>query len=111
MPTITDSYMKEMLAKSREYSFVILKPGPNLNMPNGNQIIWEHARRNFELRAEGKLAIVAPMLDGGEIQGIYIFAVTVEETKAIMDGDPAVKAGIFVYEIHPCRSFPGDKLP
>jgi hypothetical protein len=28
-----------------------------------------------------------------------------------MDEDPAVKAGVFVYEVHPCRSFPGDSLP
>lgn len=28
-----------------------------------------------------------------------------------MDDDPAVKAGIFIYETHPCFSFPGDKLP
>jgi len=25
--------------------------------------------------------------------------------------DPGLQAGIFTYEIHPCRSFPGDSLP
>jgi hypothetical protein len=34
-----------------------------------------------------------------------------EETIRIMDDDPGVKAGVFTYEIHPCRSFPGDSLP
>ena len=34
-----------------------------------------------------------------------------EETKEIMDGDPGVQAGLFVYEVHPCRGFPGDALP
>jgi hypothetical protein len=28
-----------------------------------------------------------------------------------MDCDPGVQAGIFTYEIHPIRSFPGDALP
>ncbi len=28
-----------------------------------------------------------------------------------MDGDPGVAAGIFTYEAHPIRSFPGDGLP
>jgi hypothetical protein len=28
-----------------------------------------------------------------------------------MEDDPGVKAGVFVYEVHPCRSFPGDSLP
>ncbi len=31
--------------------------------------------------------------------------------QAIMDEDSGVKAGIFVYEIHASRSFPGDSLP
>ena len=28
-----------------------------------------------------------------------------------MDEDPAIEAGIFIYEIHPCMGFPGDSLP
>jgi hypothetical protein len=28
-----------------------------------------------------------------------------------MNEDPAAKEGVFVYEIHACRSFPGDRLP
>ncbi|MBI1279492.1 MAG: hypothetical protein GC179_15285 [Anaerolineaceae bacterium] len=34
-----------------------------------------------------------------------------ELMQAIMDEDSGVKAGIFVYEIHASRSFPGDSLP
>jgi len=36
---------------------------------------------------------------------------TPEEVVRIMDEDPAVKAGIFTYEVHPIRGFPGDSLP
>lgn len=28
-----------------------------------------------------------------------------------MDEDPGVQAGVFTYQIHPTRSFPGDTLP
>jgi hypothetical protein len=28
-----------------------------------------------------------------------------------MDEDPAVKAGLLTYEVHPVRGFPGDSLP
>jgi hypothetical protein len=28
-----------------------------------------------------------------------------------MDHDPGVEAGIFTYEIHPVRGFPGSALP
>jgi len=45
------------------------------------------------------------------VKGLGIFNASLEETKKIMDGDRAVQAGVFVYEIHPCRSFPGDSLP
>jgi hypothetical protein len=34
-----------------------------------------------------------------------------EEIAQIMDSDPGVQAGIFTYEVHPSRSFPGDSLP
>ena len=40
-----------------------------------------------------------------------IFNANIEETKSIMEQDPGVKEGIFVYEAHPFRSFPGDCLP
>lgn len=108
---ITDEFMREMLTKTGTYSVVILKKGPKQNQPNTPGIVWEHARRNFELRAEGRLAVVCPINDGSEVNGVGIFTTDLEETKRIMDGDPGVQAGVFVYEVHACRSFPGDALP
>jgi hypothetical protein len=46
----------------------------------------------------------------GDLSGLCIFNTGIDETKKIMDGDPAVAAGVFVYETYPCRSFPGDSL-
>ncbi|HIH74646.1 MAG TPA: hypothetical protein HA306_05375 [Methanosarcina sp.] len=108
---ITDEYMKQMILRTRGYTIVILKAAQNKGNPETEKIIWEHVRRNFSLREEGKLAIVCPIDDETEIKGIGIFSTSEEETKKIMDDDPAVKAGIFTYETHPCRSFPGDMLP
>ncbi len=79
--------------------------------PGVEKIVWEHGRRNFALRAEGILSIVCPVLDESDVRGIGIFNATAEETKKIMDEDPGVRAGVFVYEVHPSRSFPGDCLP
>jgi hypothetical protein len=28
-----------------------------------------------------------------------------------MNDDPGVQAGVFTFEVHPCRGFPGDSLP
>ena len=111
MSEITDNSMIQMLSRARDYSIVILKAGPNRSRPGAEKIIWEHARRNFLLRARGLLPIVCPITDGGDLAGIGIFNEDIDLVKSIMDQDPAVKEGILVYEAHPCRSFPGDCLP
>jgi hypothetical protein len=111
MTAISDEAMREALTKTRVYSVVILLAGPKRHEAQIEKIIWEHGRRNFELRAEGKLSIVCPIADGSNVCGLGIFNADSAETKRIMDADPGVKAGVFTYEIHPCRSFPGDSLP
>jgi len=111
MRGISDDEMRRMMTTTKPYTVIILKTGPQWNEPGKEPIIWEHGRRNFALRAEGLLSIVCPVRDGGEVTGIGIFNATEDETRAIMDGDPGVQAGIFVYELHPTRSFPGDSLP
>ena len=111
MTTISDEFMHQMISKTREYCLVILKAGPNRNLPGVEKIIWEHGRRNFALRADGKLSIVCPVSDHSDVSGIGIFNAGCDEVKALMEEDPGVKQGIFIYEIHPCRSFPGDSLP
>ncbi len=110
MTGITDEYMQQMLLTTKAYTVVILKAGPNRDRNDIQEIIWEHARRNFELRDSGILSIVCPVRDGSEINGIGIFNTSEEETIQLMDDDPGVREGIFIYEIHPVRSFPGDML-
>jgi hypothetical protein len=111
MTTITNEFMLQMISTARNYCIVILQAGPNKHEDGVEKIIWEHGRRNFALRAEGLLSIVCPVADGSNVSGIGIFNASIEEVKQIMDEDPGVKAGVFVYEIHICRSFPGDSLP
>ena len=111
MTTITDDYMRQMLAATRNYSLVILKSGPHRHDEGADSIIWEHGRRNFALRAEGVLSIVCPTNDGSEVAGVGIFDASMDDVRKIMDEDPAVKAGILIYEVHPCRGFPGSSLP
>ncbi len=111
MKEITDDYMLRMIKTTREYTAVILKAGPGRSAPGADKIVWEHGRRNFALRAEGILSIVCPVSDGSDVRGVAIFNGTVDEIRKVMDDDPGVKAGVFYYEIHACRSFPGDSLP
>jgi len=111
MTTITDDFMKQMIAAAKTYTAIILKKTPVYNREQHFPLIWEHARRNFQLRAEGKLSIVCPVRDESEVGGIGIFNLGPDETRQLMDEDPAVKAGIFTYDVHPVASFPGDTLP
>jgi hypothetical protein len=107
---ITDEFMRQTIPTARTYSLVILKSGPKRGEPGADKITWEHARRNFALHADGLLPIVCPVAGEGDVRGIGIFDAGLEETRQIMDEDPGVKAGIFVYELHPCRGFPGQCL-
>jgi hypothetical protein len=110
MTKITDEYMQEMMTRTKEYTIVLLKPGPKTDQENIRNIIWEHGRRNFAMRADGLLSIVAPVTIEGGLNGLYIFNTTSENIPKIMDEDPAIMAGIFLYDVYPCRSFPGDSL-
>jgi hypothetical protein len=108
---ITDEYMRKMLSVAKDYCIVILRAGPIRSERGVEKILWEHGRRNFVLRADGLMPIVCRVADGSDVNGVGIFNASAEETKKIMDEDPGVKAGVFVYEVHACKSFPGDSLP
>lgn len=108
---ITDDQMRERLQAAKPYTIVLLRKTQKAGEPGSDKIVWEHGRRNFELREKGSLAIVCPVRDGSDFSGLCIFTTTEEEARKIMDGDPGVQAGVFTYEIHPTRSFPGSRLP
>ena len=110
MTEITDEYMKERLSQARPYTVVILKKTPTFKMPDVYPIIWEHGRKNMVLQADGLLQVVCPINDETEVCGISVFGLEIEEVKRIMEEDPAMKAGILTYEIHPARGFPGSCL-
>jgi hypothetical protein len=106
-----DEKMRALFTTARDYALVILHGTPKRREPGADALVWEHARRNLVLRAERRLAIVCPVRDGSAVSGLYIFPGTPEEAAAIMNDDPGVLAGIFTYEVHSCRGFPGDALP
>ena len=111
MVEITDEYMREKLTETKGYTLMLLKQGPKWSAPDRDQIIWEHGRRNFALRADGVLAIVCPISDDSPWCGIGIFNAREDDVSRIMDEDPGVRTGVFEYEIHPVRGFPGSSLP
>jgi hypothetical protein len=111
MKAFTDDEMTALLPTAKAYSVVILKRGPKFAEDTALAIIWEHGRRNFGLRHDGVLAVVLPVTDSSDVCGVGVFTGTVDETVALMNEDPGVQAGVFTFEAHGCRGFPGDSLP
>jgi hypothetical protein len=111
LPEITDDFMREHLGRARGYTLLLLKRTPLLANPEARATVVEHGRRNFAMREAGLLPIVCPVLDDGQWAGVGIFDASLEEVAHLMDDDPGVKAGLFTYELHPVRGFPGSALP
>ncbi|MGC4935479.1 hypothetical protein ACLQ3C_17565 [Gordonia sp. DT30] len=115
LPKITDHEMRTIIQYSQPYSVVVLRAGPQFGTPEAHDIIWEHSRRNFSLRAKGDLAVILGVNEPGtesnsEVRGFGVFDKDVETTTKIMNDDPGVQAGVFEFEVYPVRGFPGDAL-
>lgn len=108
MKTFTDDEMNALVPTARSYSLVFFKPGPNCGGDMAPRLMWEHARRNLGLRDAGVMAAALTVLDGSEVWAVRAFTGTVEDTTAIMNDDPGVAAGVFAFEVHPCRGFAAD---
>ena len=88
----------------RTYVMALLKSGPNRSADSLSRATLQRAHLDniIRLAKEGKLVLAGPFLDGGEIRGIYVFAVeNLEEAKTLTETDPAVQAGSLIMELHP----------
>jgi uncharacterized protein YndB with AHSA1/START domain len=111
LPEMSDESMRERLSHANPYTALVLRVTPAFVRPDVDATVWEHGRRNMQLVQAGLLPIVLPVTDDSDIAGFAIFAATPQDTRTIMDDDPGVRAGIFTYELHPVRGFPGAALP
>lgn len=108
-----ESKYDENLAKSlnaddygmKQYVFCILKTGSNTTATTEerNNYFKGHMENIQRLAKEGKLAVAGPFMKNDKnYRGIFVFNVaTVEEAKALVESDPAVKGKIFEYELTP----------
>lgn len=111
LPVVSDAMMRTRIGAASTYTAVLLHTTDTFIRPKVDPIVWEHGRRNMALVGAGLLPIVLPVGDETGLVGIGIFAATAEDTRVIMDDDPAVRAGILTYQVHPARGFPGSTLP
>lgn len=103
----------EALAKSlhadeygmKKYVFCLLKSGSNTtaSKEESKKLFEGHMENIGKLAKEGKLVVAGPfMKNDRNYRGIYIFNVeTVEEAKALVATDPAIKANLLEAELTP----------
>src|SRR6266567_5253640 len=90
---------------------VIYRPGPAWLVGKSvlEQPLKEHGKYMLSLYIKGSMKLAGPLTD--DAGGAVLLEVSDEaEAKAIVANDPAVKSGIFVYEMHPWKLQPWDEL-
>lgn len=89
------------------YYLGLLYKGPARNQTSeeSEKIQTAHLKHLDSLYKNGNLLIAGPMGDDGDLRGIVVLKVnSMEEAKAIVDADPAIKAGRLRVELHPWMS-------
>ncbi len=95
---------KEPQSKLVQFQMAILKKGPKWigpQAPETQKILHQHLINVLALLDSGKAVIAGPFGDDTDIAGIFILrGSSSDEAKTWVDGDPAVKAGLFIAEVH-----------
>ena len=108
--TVADEQIRQLAETAKPYSLALLWWGPERHMDGAEAIELEHQRRMVSLRADRVIAILCPV--GSEtLAGVAIMNLPPEQARETMAGDPCVRAGMIVCEVHSGHGFPGDVLP
>lgn len=88
-----------------QYSMVLMNQTDQWNpsAPHFDELIQQHGAFVKKMIDEGNLALAGhfPFNDPGQLRGVEIFRVGPEQAAKLIQGDPAVKAGVMKPEIHP----------
>lgn len=100
-------------AASPSLYMIRLRPGPSYrpNVPLLQQDLREHGRYMQELVTRGVILVAGPtMTESGGL--VLLRAGNIEEARALMLADPAIRSGLFVGEVSDWRPFfdPGNRF-
>ena len=96
---------------SKATYLVLYRPGPGWLTGKSvmEQPLKEHGKYMLSLYIKGSMKLAGPLTDNAG--GAVLLEVSNEaEAKAIVANDPAVKSGVFVYEMHPWKLQPWEKF-
>jgi hypothetical protein len=112
LPTLDAGEFASMRSLARPFSLVILKKGPAYGSPNPKDladpvtsVIYAHGMRNGRLFKAGIMPVICPVSGDPKMAGVGVIDRAPQEASQIMEADPAIKAGILVYEIYPTATF------
>ena len=98
-------------ASGKTTYLILYRPGPAWLTGKSvmEQPLKEHGKYMLSIYIKGSMKLAGPLTDNAG--GAVLLEVSDEaEAKAIVSNDPAVKSGIFVYEMHPWKLQPWDKF-
>jgi uncharacterized protein YciI len=70
-----------------------------------------HLANIRRLAEAGRLVLAGPFTDGGDLRGMFVFAVgSLEEARDLCDSDPMVRAGRLRVDLHPWYAAKGIRV-
>src|SRR5215472_5739956 len=108
--TLTETASPQETATKATY-LILYRPGPGWVTGKSvmEQPLKEHGKYMLSLYIKGSMKLAGPLTDNAG--GAVLLEVSNEaEAKAVVTNDPAVKSGVFVYEMHPWKLQPWEEF-
>jgi len=108
--SLTETVNPQETAAKATY-LVLYRPGPAWLTGKSvmEQPLKEHGKYMLSLYIKGSMKLAGPLTDNAG--GAVLLEVSGEaEAKAVVANDPAVKSGVFVYEMHPWKLQPWEEF-
>src|ERR1044071_1638859 len=107
---LTETAIPQKTTTTATY-LVLYRPGPAWLTGKSvmEQPLKEHGKYMLSLYVKGSMKLAGPLTD--DAGGAVLLEVSNEaEAKEIVMNDPAVKSGVFVYEMHPWKLQPWEEF-
>lgn len=103
IPTPGAEEMSHRRSLARHYTLVFLRKGPasREDEARNERMQLAHLQHLTKLQMLGKLVLNGPIMIEHDILGLSVYAVEIDEARALAEADPKVKAGYLTVEAIP----------
>ena len=112
-PTPSEADMAGRRKFARRYTLVFLRngPAPRDDETRNERLQLQHLQHLTKLQMLGTLVLNGPTLIEHAILGVSVYAVDLEEARALAEADPKVRAGYLTVEAIPWMAVPSGTAP